>query len=55
MYSGCKDGTVFALDGGTGAVKWRYSTGEYYIPAPAIGRNGVLYVTAETDYLYAFE
>jgi outer membrane protein assembly factor BamB len=50
------DGTVYvgedtntaltALDGATGAVKWRYSVGGQVLSSPAVGKDGTVYFGA---------
>ena len=46
-----QEGTIFALIGATGAKKWQFSMGytsnNPSVPSPAIGSDGVVYVTSQ--------
>ena len=48
------DGTLYALDAGTGALVWSASVGQgVYFSSPAVA-NGIVYFGGEGSYLYAF-
>jgi len=58
IYIGSHDGYIYALSGADGTLRWRYLVGFYGgNTAPAIGSDGVLYVTGSSDsgeyFLYA--
>lgn len=53
VYAGSSNDTLYALEAGTGALLWQYTTGSYIESAPAVA-NGVLYFGSNSWYLYAF-
>lgn len=54
VYFGSGDGNVYSLDVGTGALKWKFQTGEVVHASPALA-DGVLYVGSWDSYFYALE
>ena len=54
VYFGSGDGNVYALDAATGALKWKFQTGDVVHSSPAIA-NGVLYIGSWDRYLYALD
>ena len=54
MYFGSGDGNVYALDATSGALKWKYRTGDVVHSSPAIA-DGVLYIGSWDTYLYALD
>ncbi len=54
VYFGGWDGWLYALDGDTGGLKWKYEIGNVITASPAIGPDGNLYVGAHDGILYAF-
>jgi outer membrane protein assembly factor BamB len=53
-YFGSGDGNVYALDAGTGAVKWTFKTGDVVHASPAIA-GGTLYIGSWDSYFYALD
>ena len=54
VYFGSGDGHVYALDAATGALRWKYLTGDVVHASPAYA-NGVVYVGSWDSYLYALD
>jgi outer membrane protein assembly factor BamB len=54
VYFGSGDGNVYALDAATGALKWKFKTGNVVHASPAIA-NGVVFVGSWDSYLYALD
>jgi outer membrane protein assembly factor BamB len=54
VYFGSGDGNVYALDAGTGSVKWRFHTGDVVHASPAIS-GGTLFVGSWDSYFYAID
>lgn len=52
VYAGDLQSKCYALDGATGTLKWIVTLGSIG-SCPAIGANGILYVTTENGTLYA--
>ncbi len=52
VYFGSGDGNVYALDAGSGALRWKFHTGNVVHASPAIA-NGALYVGSWDTYFYA--
>jgi outer membrane protein assembly factor BamB len=52
VYFGSDDGNVYALNAGTGAKLWSYTTGGAVDSSPAVA-NGVVYVGSDDHNLYA--
>ena len=46
LYIGSDKGTLYALDGQLGALKWNFQTIEKISGAPAVGMDGTVYVCA---------
>ena len=53
MYVGSYDADLYALNASTGALLWKYATGQYVYSSPAVA-NGVVYVGSFDNNLYAF-
>ncbi|MGE5647896.1 MAG: PQQ-binding-like beta-propeller repeat protein [Acidobacteriota bacterium] len=54
VYFGSGDGNVYALDAQTGALKWKFRTGDVVHASPALD-GGTLYIGSWDSYLYALE
>ena len=54
VYFGSGDGNVYALDAKTGAVKWKYQTGDVVHASPAIA-DGMLFVGSWDSWFYALD
>ncbi len=53
-YFGSGDGNVYALDAKTGAVKWKFHTGDVVHASPAIS-GGTLFIGSWDSYFYAID
>ncbi len=54
VYFGSGDGNIYAVDGASGAPKWRFQTGDVVHSSPAIS-DGTLYIGSWDGYLYALD
>ncbi len=54
VYFGSGDGNVYALDAASGAVKWKFATGDVVHASPAIA-DRTLYVGSWDSYFYALD
>ncbi len=54
VYFGSGDGNVYALDAGTGSIKWRFHTGDVVHASPAIS-SGTLFIGSWDSYFYAID
>jgi outer membrane protein assembly factor BamB len=54
VYFGSGDGNVYALDADSGAVKWKFKTGDVVHASPAIA-DGRVYVGSWDSYFYALD
>lgn len=54
VYFGSGDHNVYALDGATGALKWKFTTGNVVHASPAVS-NGVVYVGSWDRNMYALD
>ena len=54
VYFGSGDGHVYAVDAGTGVLKWKFKTGDVVHSSPAVSR-GVVYVGSWDSYFYALD
>jgi outer membrane protein assembly factor BamB len=54
MYIGSGDGNVYALDAATGALRWKFHTGNVVHASPAVA-NGILYIGSWDSYFYALD
>ena len=52
VYVGSNDFNVYALNAGTGALLWKYTTGSYVRSSPAVA-NGVVYFGSDDFNVYA--
>ena len=52
VYFGSGDGNVYALDAATGALKWKFHTGDVVHASPAIS-EGTLFIGSWDSYFYA--
>lgn len=54
VYFGSSDGNVYALDAQSGALKWKFQTGDVVHSSPAIA-EGTLYIGSWDTYMYALD
>ena len=54
VYFGSGDGNVYALNAVTGALKWRFQTGDVVHASPAVA-EGTVYVGSWDHYFYALD
>ncbi len=54
VYFGSGDGNVYALDAATGALRWKFETGDVVHASPAIA-DGVVYIGSWDSYFYAID
>jgi eukaryotic-like serine/threonine-protein kinase len=54
VYFGSGDGNVYALDAGSGALRWKFRTGNVVHASPAIA-DGTVYVGSWDSYFYALD
>jgi outer membrane protein assembly factor BamB len=54
VYFGSGDGNIYALDAATGALKWKFKTGDVVHASPAIA-HGVLFVGSWDSWFYAID
>ena len=54
VYFGSGDHNVYALEAATGALKWKFATGDVVHTSPAIA-GGVVYIGSFDRYLYALD
>ncbi len=54
VYFGSGDGNIYALDTGTGALKWKFQTGDVVHASPAIA-NGILFIGSWDSFFYALD
>lgn len=54
VYIGSGDGNVYALDAASGALRWKFHTGDVVHASPAVA-NGMLYVGSWDSYFYALD
>lgn len=54
IYFGSGDGNVYALDADSGALRWKYQTGDVVHASPAFA-GGVVYVGSWDSYFYALD
>jgi outer membrane protein assembly factor BamB len=54
VYFGSGDGNVYALDAGTGALKWKFKTGDVVHASPAIA-DGMVFIGSWDRYFYAID
>ncbi len=52
VFFGSGDGNVYALDAASGALRWKYQTGDVVHASPAFA-DGVIYVGSWDSYFYA--
>ncbi len=52
VFVGSTDGNFYAIDGATGALKWKYPVGAPINSSPAIGSDGTIYFAADDGNLY---
>jgi len=54
VYFGSSDGNVYSVDAASGALKWKFHTGDVVHSSPAIA-DGVLYIGSWDTHLYALD
>jgi len=54
VYFGSGDGNVYALDAQTGALKWKFKTGDVVHASPAIA-DGMVFIGSWDSYFYAID
>lgn len=54
VYFGSGDGNVYSLDAATGALKWKFQTGDVVHASPAIA-DGTVYIGSWDSYFYALD
>ena len=54
VYFGSGDGNVYALDAQTGALKWKFKTGDVVHASPAIA-DGTVFIGSWDSYFYALD
>jgi outer membrane protein assembly factor BamB len=54
VYFGSGDGNVYALDAATGALRWKFQTGDVVHSSPAIA-HGTLFIGSWDSYFYALD
>jgi eukaryotic-like serine/threonine-protein kinase len=54
VYIGSGDGYVYALDAGSGALRWKFKTGNVVHASPAVA-NGTVYIGSWDSYFYAID
>ncbi len=54
VYFGSGDGNVYALDAASGALRWKFGTGNVVHASPALA-SGTLYVGSWDSYFYALD
>ncbi len=54
VYFGSGDSNIYALDANSGALKWKFKTGDVVHSSPAIA-DGTLYIGSWDSYLYALD
>ena len=54
VYFGSGDGNVYALDAATGALKWKFKTGDVVHASPAIA-DGMIFIGSWDSYFYALD
>jgi len=54
VYFGSGDGNIYSLDAGSGALNWKFKTGDVIHASPAIA-NGVLFLGSWDSFFYAID
>ncbi len=54
VYFGSGDGNIYALNASSGALKWKFQTGDVVHASPAIS-NGILFVGSWDSFFYALD
>ena len=54
VYFGSGDGNVYAVDAATGALKWKFKTGDVVHASPAIA-DGMVFIGSWDSYFYALD
>jgi eukaryotic-like serine/threonine-protein kinase len=54
VYVGSGDGNIYALDASSGALRWKFRTGNVVHASPAVA-NGLVYIGSWDSYFYAID
>src|SRR6185503_7433448 len=54
IYFGSSDRNLYAVDAATGALKWKYQTGDVVHASPAIA-DGMVFIGSWDSYMYALD
>jgi eukaryotic-like serine/threonine-protein kinase len=54
VYVGSGDGNIYALDASSGALRWKFHTGNVVHASPAVA-NGMVYIGSWDSYFYAID
>ena len=54
VYFGSGDGDIYALDAASGALRWKYQTGDVVHASPAIA-DGTVFIGSWDSYMYALD
>ena len=54
VFVGSEDNYIYALDQYTGALKWRYKTGDDVYSSPSVS-GGLVFVGSDDNYIYALD
>lgn len=56
VYFGCRDANVYALDAGTGTLRWKFATdGSWVIASPAVADGKIYFTTSDTKRFEALD
>jgi outer membrane protein assembly factor BamB len=52
---GSDDFNVYSVDSASGAINWKFATGDFVRSSPAVGKDGTVYVASENQNVYALK